>query len=135
MSVIESNSVHGFRLHAAEVRILAYADDIAVFCADYESVRVVVQIVKDFCSVSGSAVNWAKCLGFWHGDWPLTPTNFANMTWTATPVKYLGVPLENYRDSEPYWKCQVAEMREKADRLKGFSWSIFARATICNLFL
>lgn len=135
LSIINSSTIRGFRLHAAEVRLLAYADDIALFCADHESIINAVKVVKDFCEVSGSAINWGKCLGFWHGNWPTTPNMFCNVRWDTTPAPYLGVPLENYKDSEPLWRRKVVEVREKADNLKSFYWSIFARATMCNLFL
>lgn len=80
-------------------------------------------------------MNWEKCLGFWHGEWPLTPAVCANVAWVTTPVKYLGVPLECYRDPEPYWQKQVEEVRDKADKWKSAHLSVFARATVCNLFL
>lgn len=135
LSVINSTNIRGFRLHATEVRLLAYADDIAVFCSNQETVLRVVNIAKHFCRVSGSAINWGKSLGFWHGYWLSTPSIFANMSWVTTPVKYLGVPLQHYRDSEHYWRGEVAAIRESSERFKGFNISIFARATICNLFL
>lgn len=134
VSVMNSSAIRGFKLHENEVRLLAYADDVAVFCSDCESVNEVVYIAKQFCTASGSSVNWEKCLGCWHGDWPSTPVVFANMPWVNQPAKYLGVPLEFYRDSEPYWRRQATEMREKVDNVRGWDFSIFTRATICNLF-
>lgn len=134
LSIINRSTISGFRLHASEVRVLAYADDIGVFCSNLESIAEVITIVKRFCQVSGSAVNWGKCIGFWHGDWDLTPQFFLNVQWVTTPVKYLGVPLENYTDSDPYWRRQTEEIREKAAKWKGRDLSIFARATVCNLF-
>lgn len=50
-------------------------------------------------------------------------------------MKYLGVPLENYVDSDPYWRSQTVELREKAEKWKGSGLSIFARASVCNVFL
>lgn len=135
LSIIRNSRISGFKLHSSEVRILAYADDIALFCSNRESIVEAVNIIKWFCNVSGSAVNWDKCLGFWHGEWFSTPSVFANIKWVCTPVKYLGVPLEYYRDSEPYWSRQVLELRDKAEKWRGSGFSIFARATVCNLFL
>lgn len=117
------------------MRVLAYADDIALFCSNQDSIVEAVKTVKWFCTVSGSAVNWDKCIGFWHGEWFSTPTVFMNIRWATTPVKYLGVPLEYYRDSEPYWRSQVLELRDTAGKWRGSGFSIFSRATVCNLFL
>lgn len=135
LTIMRNETVKGFQLHAAEVRVLAYADDIAIFCVDQESVAQVVNLVKWFCHVSGCAVNWDKCLGIWHGEWSTTPAVFKNIKWVTTPVKYLGVPLEYYSDSDPYWRKQAVELREKAEKWKGTNLSIFARATVCNLFM
>lgn len=135
LSVIRNEAIRGFNLYKAEVSLLAYADDIAVFCVDHESVMHTVNAVKSFCQASGSAVNWDKCLGFWHGEWDVAPRVFMNIKWQETPTKYLGVPLQYYCDSEPYWKKQTEVLREKAQKWKGWDKSIFARATTCNIFL
>lgn len=135
LNISQCEQIRGFSLGGSEVKLLAYADDIAAFCTDQESVERVVDNVKRFGDVTGSNVNWGKCLGFWHGAWPSTPDTFANVTWTTTPVKYLGAPLECYHDSEEYWRAQTQEMREKVEKWKGVNLSVFARATLCNMFL
>lgn len=135
LTIIKNDQIRGFRLHTREVKLLAYADDVAVFCHNKESVVHVVEIVKRFGVVTGSLVNWGKCVGFWHGDWPTTPEFFANINWVTHPVKYLGTPLEYYRDSEPYWRAQAQKLREKADNWRGSGLSMFARANVCNVFL
>lgn len=134
ISIFKNSTISGFQLHATEVKVLGYADDIAVFCSNRESIVQVVHTLKRYCEVSSSSVNWAKCLGFWHGEWSFTPSSFANMQWVTTSVKYLAVPLENYRDSEPYWRRQVMELRERVEKSRRYDLSIFARATVCNLF-
>lgn len=132
--IIKSEQIRGFKLQQVEVRLLAYADDIATFCTDYDSILHVAKMVKSFCIASGSAVNWGKCLGFWHGQWPSTPDTFANLRFVTTPVKYLGVPLSNYIDSEPHWHDEIDKLREKANNWNGWNLSVFTKATVCNLF-
>lgn len=104
------------------------------FASDKASISKAVETVRKFSQVTGSGVNWSKCLGTWHGSWLELPALFANVPWTSTPGKYLGVPLNAYRDSDQYCKGQVKETREKAEKWKGANLSIFARATVCNLF-
>lgn len=116
LSIIGSERINGFRLESSEVRVLAYADDIAIFCVDRSSVRVAVNILKRFCKYSASGVNWQKCLGFWHGDWDCMKSVFECISWQTTPAKYLGVPLEYYEETDPYWRRQTAELREKAEK-------------------
>lgn len=134
LAITDSEKIRGFRLAAAEVKLLAYADDIAVCCTNKESVEETISVVKHFCNVTGSRVNWGKSLGLWHGRWSSKPDHFANVCWTETPTRYLGVPLECYKGSEEYWSRQTKETKEKADRWKGTNLSVFARATVCNMF-
>lgn len=135
LRIIQCEGVKGFQMCGSEVKLLAYADDVAVFCADIESVERAVGEVKVFSAATGSHVNWGKCLGFWHGNWPSTPSTLANVSWVTTPVQYLGAPLDSYKNSEQYWQAQTQETRRKTEKWKGVSLSMFARATVCNLFL
>lgn len=76
LKIINDNIVLGFRLHSSEVKLLTYADDVAVFCENQESVSAAISITKQFCRVTNSCVNWAKCAGFYHGEWESTPSVF-----------------------------------------------------------
>lgn len=134
LSIIQSEHVRGFTLNAREVRILAYADDIAIFCTDSESIEKAIEITKTFCSRTGCSVNWSKCSGFWHGRWASKPTFLAHIAWSTLPTRYLGVPLEYYKDSAGLWSEETDKLREKAAPSAGRHLSIFARATVCNSF-
>ena len=134
LAITENSSIHGFKLQASEVKVLAYADDVAVCCTDQESGSATITVVKSFGNATGSLVNLGKCLGFWHGEWPSRPDYFANVKWVTTPVKYLGVPLEYYKDNENYWQEQAREIQLKANGWNGNHLSMFSRATVCNLF-
>lgn len=90
-------------LGATEVKILAYADDVAVFCEDRKSVTRAVTPVKQFCEASGASVNWDKCCGVWHGAWATAPSECEGVLWSDAPSKYLGVPLQHSRNSNMHW--------------------------------
>lgn len=135
LRLISNHNIRGFKLHSSEVKVLSYADDIAVFCVDQDSLREVVNTASSYCAKSGSLINWGKCTGFWHGNWDTTPKVFVNVQWTTLPARYLGVPLEHYRDTEPYWNDEKERVRTKTENWKGRDLSMFARATVCNLFL
>lgn len=135
LRIINDVEIRGFSLQSSEVRLLTYADDVAVFCEDKESIRKAIVITKEFCRVTNSSVNWAKCVGFFHGEWEATPSVFENITWSRTPVRYLGVPLDSYQDSRDYWESETVKLREKTTKWGGRALSVFARATVCNLFL
>lgn len=130
-----SDKVHGFQLESSEVRILAYADDVAIFATDQESVHNALRITQNYCDASGSVMNRDKCLGVWHGAWdePLSP--FDNVRWDTTPTTYLGVPLNLYRENTKFWREKETQARAQTERWAGRDLSIFARATVCNVFL
>lgn len=133
--IIQSSRINGFVLEATEVKVLAYADDVAVFCIDQLSVTNTLSLTKEFCEVTGSSVNLDKCNGIWHDEWHETPRVYDNVLWSSTPTKYLGVPFDKYRENTMYWREKVEEMRAQTTAWAGRHASIFARATICNMFL
>ncbi|XP_049522770.1 uncharacterized protein LOC125945202 [Dermacentor silvarum] len=114
--------------------MLAYADEIALFCRDKESIEIAIAEVLSYCRTTGSAINFDKCLGVWIGNWVDPPSTFVNIQWTVTPAKYLGVPLEHYRDAVDYWNAEAERVRECTLKWGGRNFSMFARATVCNLF-
>lgn len=135
LSIIHNKNIHGFRLHAIEVKLLAYADDVAVFCHDKSSISEAVSTVKTFCELTGASVNWEKCVGFWHGSWATKPEQFEDINFMLTPSSYLGVPLQHYKRSNAHWSAVIDETRRTAQKWEGCAFSVFTRATICNVFL
>lgn len=135
LKVIRNEEMRGFLLITSEVKILSYADDIALFCHDKESVAQAVDVARRYCKLTGSVINWSKSCGFWHGSWEETPEVFQSMQWSVTPRKYLGVPLDQYDDPANYWKEEAERVREKTASWGGRDLSMFARATACNMFL
>lgn len=60
-------------LHAVQVRILPYAGDVALCCADRVSVSEVVRLSDNFSASTGTRVNWKKCYGLWDAEWDEKP--------------------------------------------------------------
>lgn len=54
--------VYCFALDSVEVKLLAYPDDISVFCTDIESVSEALSLTRNPCSASDAAVNLTKKL-------------------------------------------------------------------------
>lgn len=133
--VFQNRCIIGFTLQSTEIKLLSYADDIALFCKDKKSIVEAVSEVKTFCQLTGAAVNWDKCCGLWHGTWATKPDIFEGIPFTSTPSRYLGVPLQHYKKSNEYWATVVEDTREKTSKWGGWELSIFSRATVCNVFL
>uniref|UniRef100_L7LZ34 Putative tick transposon n=1 Tax=Rhipicephalus pulchellus TaxID=72859 RepID=L7LZ34_RHIPC len=135
LSIIQSSHIRGFNILGSEVKVLAYADDVAIFCTDKPSVENVITTIGKFGVVSGARLNSSKSLGLWFGSWGSTPNQFAGINWTRTPPKYLGVPLDAYRFSARYWKERVPMLERQAQAFIPYRLSIFGRAKACNTFL
>lgn len=135
LRILASPSIRGYTFLTSGIRILAYADDVAVFCSDKESVQEVVRIAREFCAATGSAISWPKCLGVWHGQWQSTPEVYCNMNWKIMPGKYLGVPLDHYRNATEYWSEERQRIKNCTDKWGGRNLSMFAKASVCNVFL
>lgn len=135
LHIIQSHNIHGFRLLENEVKVLAYADDIAFFCTDKPSIERIVDAVEQFGSVSGAQVNYSKSSGLWFGSWGSTPDQFPGIEWSVVPPKYLGVPLSAHKSSAQYWKDRVAGLERHAKSFIPHNLSIFGKAETCNKFL
>lgn len=135
LSVLRSKECRGFRLENEEIKIMSYADDIALFCSDKPAISAAVTLANNFWDATGAAINLSKCRGFWHGAWATTPSIFEGVCWDRVPCTYLGVPLGCYRENKPYWSGVATDLDRRASRWKQRELSIFARATVCNIFL
>lgn len=135
LSVLNDINISGYRLLNSEVRVLAYADDVAYFCTDKRSVERVLQLTENFCQATGAAINKTKCSGLWYGSWATMPTRFADISWSSTAPDYLGTPLKCVRNSNNYWAETAKKIKCRANLINGRDMSIFGRATACNVFL
>lgn len=133
--VLNCVDVRGFVLGPAEVKVLAYADDIALLLRDKTSIPKAFECIEKFCAVSGARLNKEKSLGVWGGQWGSTPTQFCGITWQTEDPTYLGVPLEMSKDPRELWTARTANIRTHAGIWKGAALSIFQRAAVCNVFL
>lgn len=101
-----NSGIRGYRHEAEGIKVLAYSDDI-VFCVDKLSVQETVNATMRFCEISGANINFDQTRRFWLGAWALTPSVFANIHWNGAPARYLGVPLDNHRNSGPHWSSAI----------------------------
>lgn len=64
LNVLNGEQCSRFRLGNVEVKVMSYADDVAVFCSDKRSVSAAVTLANRYCEATGAAVNWSMCRGF-----------------------------------------------------------------------
>lgn len=58
LSITQSEFIRRFQLQATKVRILSYADDVAMFRVEKESVIKAIELSKMLCDNTCSSVNW-----------------------------------------------------------------------------
>lgn len=135
ISILKCSDIHGFNILGNELKVLAYADDLAFFCSDKPSIDKVLSLTEKFGMASSAQINWSKSSGLWFGLWGCTPTQYAGIEWTTVPPKYLGVPFDAYKLSAHFWRERVPALQRHADTFTPHRLSIFGRAAACNLFL
>ncbi|XP_040070866.2 uncharacterized protein LOC120843536 [Ixodes scapularis] len=67
--------------------------------------------------------------------WGTTPSKLAGIHWNQPSIKYLGVPLDQARNSGLYWTSVATNIKRKIDAWRVRNLSIFTKAAVCNIFL
>lgn len=70
MSILKEQKFQGFKLPSYEIRVLAYADDVAFFCRDKMSVRTALAITKIFVRLLEPVLTLKKAQAFGVGYGP-----------------------------------------------------------------
>ncbi|CAN7978640.1 unnamed protein product [Ixodes persulcatus] len=65
----------------------------------------------------------------------MVPTFFEGVEWSREPCEYLGVPLQHHKNSKRYWTDCAVRLRNSTTKWARSELSVFARATVCNMFL
>uniref|UniRef100_A0A0K8RM71 Putative rte ele1 orf1-h 1e-60-j 4 n=1 Tax=Ixodes ricinus TaxID=34613 RepID=A0A0K8RM71_IXORI len=133
--IINNTNIQRFRLHACEVKLLAYADDLVLICTDKPSIATAMSRVADYCSVSGASVNKEKSSGSWCGSWGTTPTMYEDIQWSTNRPKLLGVPLSAMDNPRSMWDSVRTNVKSAAHMWNLRYISIFGKAAVCNIFL
>lgn len=121
LSVMHYDLVNGCKLQSVEVQRLAYADGVAIFCADLENVSHAVSLTKTFCEASGAAVNLDKCRGVFY----VTPDMYEGVRWSREPGKYFGVPLQHRISSNAYRFDYTPGIRQSTTKCVSSQFYIF----------
>lgn len=79
--------IQGFDYFSQPLKVLAFADGVALIARSKSGVSCALKHVKDFCSVSGARINLSKSSGTWLGTWNDTSEKFLNFAWTSSLTK------------------------------------------------
>ncbi|XP_072140881.1 uncharacterized protein [Dermacentor andersoni] len=62
------------------------------------------------------------------------PSHYAGIQWKEG-LRYLGVPLSQYGNSNAHWSGEVGKIQRKLNSRRGRNLSMFFRSEVCNVFL
>ncbi|XP_050042606.3 uncharacterized protein [Dermacentor andersoni] len=71
---------------------------------------------------------------FRFGLWATVPSHYAGIQWKED-LRYLGVPLSQYRNSNAHCSGEVGKIQRKVNSWRGRNLSMFIRVEVCNAFL
>lgn len=131
--IATSNSIRGLVLGNEELRVLAYADDIAVVCTSRTQVSEVAELARRFCRFSGAELNLSKSEGYWLGEWELKPPSFCGARWKDTIHRYLGVNMALGEANAARWRPRLTAAEAKLQPWRTRHIALVARAHICNV--
>jgi hypothetical protein len=94
--MLHSNKdIHGIKVGDSEIKILQMADDTTIFTTDLTDIPKILNILKDFYSLSGLKTNIDKTVAYKLGsnhnfDFP---TNYLGLKWSNDPFNLLGITI------------------------------------------
>lgn len=91
-----NDNIHGIMIGSTEIKLSQLADDTSIFLADFESIDVVLDVLKLFHRLSGLKMNIdktvAKCIGSLEG---CKIIKTYGLSWTISPIRTLGITVTN----------------------------------------
>ena len=129
----QSNDVIGINVSNNEHKIIQYADDITVCIRNLESIRHLMEIIKDFGKCSGLKLNLKKTKGIWLGPLKdLGYRRYCNITWTGNPVKCLGIYL-GHNKSKCYqlnWNKRICKVERVLQQWSKRKLTLFGKVQV-----
>lgn len=133
--IVTSSEVRGLKLAKEEVKVLAFADDVAVFCLDKDELKHVLGVAQDFCRASGAKLNQQKSRVACLGEQQRRPASLMGIDCSDDLGKYLGVYLDTAISAREMWKSKLNSLQGKIQPYKGRELSVLHRSFICNTVL
>lgn len=128
-------NICGVHLSSEPTKILAYADDVAFIGSSKLELELALNHIKDFCKISGGAMNTSKSTGSWLGPWTFKP-EYMGIKWSCSLDSYLGIRLATKSLSTGHEAIHLNKVNRKMNEWYGRHLSLFNRAFVCNcLFL
>uniref|UniRef100_A0A4D5RIU9 Putative tick transposon n=1 Tax=Ixodes scapularis TaxID=6945 RepID=A0A4D5RIU9_IXOSC len=131
-SIMTDVNICGVNLGSEPTKILAYADDVALICSSKLELELALNHIKNFCKISGAAMNTSKSTGSWLGPWTFKPEEYMGIKWSCSLDNYLGIRLATESLSTGHEGIHLNKVNGKMNEWYGRHLSLFNRTFVCN---
>ena len=112
----QSALCRGFQLpNNKEAKISQFADDTTIIAKDVESVKQVLELIKEFGAISGLEINQRKTKAVWIGSSKANKQKILNFECPRDPIKFLGTHLsyDNVKNNNSNFSLKIQKMEIK----------------------
>eukprot|EP00916_Digyalum_oweni_P020965 GHVL01034894.1.p1 GENE.GHVL01034894.1~~GHVL01034894.1.p1 ORF type:complete len:377 (-),score=17.22 GHVL01034894.1:1234-2364(-) len=136
------NGVHGIPINKSEdiyalLKIALYADDVTLFLRDRDDIKLALDILKQFASISGLEINTRKTEAMWLGSSIARGELCFDLNW-KNKIKLLGiffcnsVPASNLSEN---WESRIENMSRVISTWHRRNLGYLGKMCIINSFL
>ena len=125
-------TVKGIKLFGNELKLLQFADDTNLFCADLISVEKAFNIIGNFGKIAGLRLNVKKTKAIWLGNWANKKSNPLEIKWMHSPVKIRGVHFSYHEKNNNglNFNLKLRKLQTKLDMRRARDLTLFGRVLI-----
>ncbi len=128
----EHSDIVGFTLNNIEHKLSQYADDTTLLLANIDSIKTSLNVIEEFCKVSGLKINLNKTEGIWLGPYKGYPNIFEGIKFTNKAIRCLGIYF-GHDKAECYtgnWLSKIAKLKNSLHVWKSRKLTIYGKITI-----
>lgn len=135
ITLLQNNTnVQFLNIDGKAYKTTAYADDLTIFLQDLDSIKEIIEIFKDFQTVTGLGISLQKSEVMLVGKWQRVTPNEVNGIKVVDQMKVTGMIFHKnpYQMERLNYEPVIQKITRKINELKLRHVSIFGRAMIIN---
>ena len=128
-AIREEKEIKGIQI-GKEVKLSLFADDMILYIENpKDSIRKLIELISEFCKVSGYKINTQKSLAFIYINNEISEREFKEsipFTTATKRIKYLGInlPKETKEVYTENYKTLMKEIKDDINRWRDIPWYI-----------
>ena len=131
----QSALCRGFQLpNNKEAKISQFADDTTIIAKDVESVKQVLELIKEFGAISGLEINQRKTKAMWIGSSKANKQKILNFECPRDPIKFLGTHLsyDNVKNNNSNFSLKIQKMEIKLNIWLSRDLTLYGRTLLAK---